>query len=148
MKEHQFTSENQPKNRGRKKNIFNELKKSDVSKTDIINLFKLVLEQTPQQLKKDFEKVKNMKGIEATDDKPMIYYNIVSAIFSDLRKGHLNNIMSILSRWLGHPRQAIEMSGSLNTTNFDVELTDEERKEYEKKLKESMGIQSKDEKKT
>lgn len=102
-----FTSEYQPPNRGRKKSIYTKLAKSNLSKKDIINVFKLILEQHPKQLKKDYDKVRNMDILKETNDKPMIYYNIVAALFKDLKSGNLNNVMSILTRWLGYPKAEI-----------------------------------------
>jgi hypothetical protein len=130
-----FTSEYQPENRGRKKNIYTQLQASNLTKTDIINLFRFVLEQSPQQLKEDYDKIKTIEKIKESDNKPILYYNLVAAIFRDLKKGSLTNIMSILTRWLGHPQQTIGISGDIDINKFDIELTSKERQDYKERMK-------------
>lgn len=127
-----FSHEYQPNNKkgGRKPTIWKNLKNSNINKEDIINIFKLVLEQSPETLKADFEKIKSNEIFETTKDKPIIYYNIVSAIMKDLKTGSLINIMSILSRWLGQPKQEIEHSG-----NIKNELSPDQLKILENDLK-------------
>lgn len=129
----QFTKDYQPEKSGRKPNIYTKLKQSNLSKQDIINIFKLVLDQSPKQLKKGFDKIKKMESLEKTNDKPMLYYIIISAMFKDLKTGSLNNVMSVLTRWLGYPKQDIGLDS--NNLNMNIDYSDLSEKDKEEVAK-------------
>jgi len=98
-----FTSENQPANRGRKKNVFKYYQeKYDLSAADVNNTIEYLLSQPIEKLQ---EIIKDPK-------KPAMVVNFAMAILSGIKKGDLTAIERMLDRKVGKPKQEVELSGS------------------------------------
>lgn len=118
-----FTSENQPKNSGRKPALYKKLKELtgkkvdyELSKEDYYKVIRYLMERTPGELKKILEDAKD----DANGNTPVWVINIISAINSDIRYGRTTTIDSIFDRLFGKASQPIEgdinanVSGSLS----------------------------------
>ncbi len=117
-----FTSENQPKNSGRKPALYKKLKELtgkkvdyELSKEDYYKVIRYLMERTPGELKKILENAKD----DANGSTPVWVINVISAINSDIRYGRTTTIDSIFDRLFGKASQPIEgdinasLSGSL-----------------------------------
>ena len=117
-----FTSENQPKNSGRKPALYKKLKELtgkkvdyELSKEDYYKVIRYLMERTPGELKKILENAKD----DANGSTPVWVLNVISAINSDIRYGRTTTIDSIFDRLFGKASQPIEgdinasLSGSL-----------------------------------
>lgn len=118
-----FTSENQPKNSGRKPALYKKLKELtgkkvdyELSKEDYYKVIRYLMERTPGELKKILENAKD----DANGSTPVWVLNVISAINSDIRYGRTTTIDSIFDRLFGKASQPIEgdinanLSGSLS----------------------------------
>lgn len=96
--EHQFSSTNQPENNGRKPN---KLKKyiddNGLSSSDITAAIKHVLPLTEEEI----------KTLGEDKEAPILMRMFVSAIASDVECGTVNNLMRLLDRAFGSPKQDI-----------------------------------------
>lgn len=117
-----FTSDNQPKNSGRKPALYKKLKELtgkkvdyELSKEDYYKVIRYLMERTPGELKKILENAKD----DANGSTPVWVLNVISAINSDIRYGRTTTIDSIFDRLFGKASQPIEgdinasLSGSL-----------------------------------
>jgi len=117
-----FTSENQPKNSGRKPALYKKLKELtgkkvdyELSKEDYYKVIRYLMERTPGELKKILENAKD----DTNGSTPVWVINVISAINSDIRYGRTTTIDSIFDRLFGKASQPIEgdinasLSGSL-----------------------------------
>lgn len=118
-----FTSDNQPKNSGRKPALYKKLKELtgkkvdyELSREDYYKVIRYLMERTPGELKKILEDAKD----DANGNTPVWVINIISAINSDIRYGRTTTIDSIFDRLFGKASQPIEgdinanVSGSLS----------------------------------
>lgn len=121
-----FTSENQPRNRGRKLSLYKKLKaitgKSvgyELEKEDYFNIIRWVMEQTPA----DLEKI--VKGVDGKTNMntPLWLLNIVSALNSDMRYGRTSTVEMIFDRIFGKASLTIESEVNAQVTNNSVELS-------------------------
>jgi len=120
-----WSSTNQPKNRGRKpSSVKKYIKDNNLNYNDISIMTKHILPLTNTQL---IDLVKNEKA-------PFMLRLFASAILKDFKKGYIDNIMKIIDRAVGKPREKIELSEDLD----NPVLTREERifriKELQEKL--------------
>lgn len=141
-----FTSDNQPKNNGRKPSLYKQLKgisgkkvDYELSKEDYYKIIRFLLERTPGELQKILDNAKDKDN----GTTPIWVLNIISAINSDIRYGRTSTIDMIFDRLFGKSTQPIEgdinanLSGSLNP---DLSaLTVEELLEYNKLLEKING---------
>jgi hypothetical protein len=117
-----FTSDNQPKNSGRKPALYKKLKELtgkkvdyELSKEDYYKVIRYLMERTPGELKKILENAKD----DTNGSTPVWVINVISAINSDIRYGRTTTIDSIFDRLFGKASQPIEgdinasLSGSL-----------------------------------
>ena len=103
-KEHQFTSENQPKNRGRKKSkLKGMIEVNDLSSTDVSDLILSMMDKTEDEL----------KSIAADYEKPFLIRSFVKAMLKDMSNDNLYNINNLLDRAVGKPKEKKE---NLHTT--------------------------------
>lgn len=96
-----FSATYQPPNAGRKPTKLKEfVKDNGISSVDVSNIIKYVLPLNEGELK------------EIIDDKskPMIMRMLVKAIVTDVQNGTVNNLMTLLTRAFGSPKQEIEHS--------------------------------------
>ena len=129
-----FSSENQPKNPGRKPALYTQLKKitgkqvkHELSREDYYKVIRYLMERTPGELAKIVQNAKDNTNGET----PVWVINIISAINSDIRYGRTTTIDSIFDRLFGKASQPIE--GDVQVTNNSVDLSvfsDEELLQY------------------
>ena len=141
-----FTSENQPKNKGRKPSLYKQLKELtgkkvdfELSKEDYYKVIRFLMERTPGELQKILDNAKDKEN----GSTPIWVLNIISAINSDIRYGRTSTIDMIFDRLFGKSTQPIEgdvnanVSGSLNV-DLSV-LTNEELLKYNELLEKING---------
>ncbi len=121
-----FSKENQPANRGRKKNVFKHYQeKYDLSSQDVNNTIEFLLSQPLEKLQ---EIIKDPK-------KPAMVINFATAILTGIKKGDLSAIERMLDRKIGKPKEQIEIKGNINTTGYDLsKLSDEQLEQLENLL--------------
>lgn len=128
-----FTSDNQPKNSGRKPALYKKLKELtgkkvdyELSREDYYKVIRYLMERTPGELKKILENAKD----DTNGTTPVWVINVISAINSDIRYGRTTTIDSIFDRLFGKASQPIEgdinanVSGSL-TPDLSALSTDD-----------------------
>lgn len=128
-----FTSENQPKNSGRKPALYTQLKKltgkqvkHELSKEDYYKIIQYLMERTPNELKTIIDDAKKQNGTT-----PVWVINIISAIQNDIRYGRTNTIDSVFDRIFGKATQPID--AEVTTRDTQEALTEEQiRAELEK----------------
>lgn len=118
-----FSSTNQPPNAGRKKNVFKKFKeKFDLSADDVDNIVEYLLSQPLEKL------VEIMKDPKQT----VIVVNFASAVLAGIKAGDLDAIEKLLNRKIGKPKEKIELSGNIQTSQYDLsKLTDEQLEQLE-----------------
>lgn len=126
-KGNRFTSDNQPKNPGRKPALYKRLKDLtgkkvdyELSREDYYKIIRYLMERTPGELKKILENAKD----EVKGTTPVWVINVISAINSDIRYGRTTTIDSIFDRLFGKAVQSIE--AEISTKSKIEEMTDEE----------------------
>lgn len=126
-----FSSNNQPRAKGRKPALYRELLKAtgkrvecELSKEDYYKVIRFLMERTPSELS-------NLLKDERT---PLIVCNIARALLMDTKLGRITTINFVFDRLFGKPTQVIE--GELESTinhrvEFDLSiLSTEELMEY------------------
>lgn len=118
-----FSADNQPANRGRKKNVFKKFKeKYELSSDDVNALIEYLLSLTGEKL---IEVVKD-------NNQPAFVLNIASAVLHGIKKGDLTAIEKLLDRKLGKPKDTVEIRGNIKTSDYDLsKLTDEQLEQLE-----------------
>lgn len=100
-KEHRFTSENQPANRGRKPSRLKEFIESNgLTADDLSNTIKYIFPMTEKEL--------NELGNDP--EKPILMRLFVKAIIKDMENSNIYNITQLFNRAFGQPRQELELS--------------------------------------
>lgn len=100
-KKTQFSSENQPRNPGRKKKIYTILKEKGFSAEDIRTAFGEMAWYT----------LKELQQVHKDDKKPIIMRIVANQLFQALKKGEWAKIKEILEYVLGKPTQRQEHTG-------------------------------------
>ena len=95
-----FSKTNQPKNRGRKpSSIKKYIKENNISYADMSAMAKFMLPLTEEQIRKLL-----------TDPKaPFLMRVFAKAVLSDLKGGHLSNVMLLIDRAVGKSKESIEI---------------------------------------
>ena len=97
-----FSSTNQPKNRGRKpSSIKKYIKANNVNYNDISAMAKYIIPLTQEQIT---ELAKDAKA-------PFMMRLFARAVLEDMKKGYLDNILKLLDRAVGRPKESHEISG-------------------------------------
>jgi hypothetical protein len=105
-KEHQFTSENQPEKRGRKKSKLKGLiEANDLSSTDISDLVLMLLDKTREEL----------DIISLDVEQPFLIRAFVKSMIKDIDGDSLYNINSLLDRAIGKPKEKKEIDMDMTT---------------------------------
>ena len=94
----QFTSENQPKNPGRKKKIYTILKEMGYSKDDIASCFNEIAFYT----KKDIEELLKKSDV------PIIAQTIARTYLKAEKNGDYSKVKDIVEQVVGKPKQTID----------------------------------------
>ena len=139
---HRFTSENQPKNNGRKPSLYKTLREAtgvkvghELEKEDYYNVIQWVLEQNTATLE---GLIRGSDG-KANKETPLWLLNIISAINSDIRYGRTATVEMIFDRVFGKATQTIESEVNV-TNNTDLSnLTTEELLQYNSLLEKIKG---------
>ena len=118
-----FTKENQPKNRGRKpSSVRKYIKDNNLSHADISAMAKFMLPLNQEQI-----------TTLLTDEKaPFMLRLFAKAVLSDMKKGYLDNILKIMDRAVGKPKEIVESTIDLTSQNHNIDyshLTDDEAKQ-------------------
>lgn len=95
-----FSKTNQPKNRGRKpSSVKKYIKENNISYADVAAMAKFMLPLNEEQIRKLL-----------TDPKaPFLMRVFAKAVLSDLKGGHLSNVMLLIDRAVGKPKESIEV---------------------------------------
>jgi len=89
-----FTKDNQPPNRGRKKNVFTQYKEQfDLSADDVSTIIAYLCSLNIEELSK----------ISADKKTPAIVINFARALLVSIKKGELNALERMLDRKVGKP---------------------------------------------
>jgi len=100
----QFTSENQPENAGRKKNVWKHLRDEyDLSAEDVAAIIMKLSSMNKEELK-----------IFTEDSKTsMLELAFASAYIQSVKKGTLSELETMLNRAIGKVKDRVEVSGNL-----------------------------------
>lgn len=128
-----FTSENQPKNRGRKPKVYKYLKQKigesvghELEEQDFKDIMQALIELPPAKLKTlvkssglDPETGKKLPNLET----PAWIQMLVSNINACIRYGKLDALEYVLDRSFGQPKQTIEGNIESQVTKAPVDLS-------------------------
>lgn len=121
-----FSSDNQPKNSGRKPSVYKYIKDitgkkvaPEMSKEDYYKVIRFLMESTPETLK---GLVENKDGT-LNKKTPVWVLNVVSAINADIRYGRTYTVDSLFDRVFGKPTQQIESEVNAQVTNNSMDLS-------------------------
>ena len=128
---HKFTSDNQPKNKGRKKSQLKDFVKTcNVSSSDVIKVFQhLIFGSTVEELK---ELVKPVNQ----GSQPVIVILLVKAFLEDMKNGTLREVNTVLDRVLGKPVQQLTIENAVSEIPEDPE----ERRKLTEDLQKELGV--------
>lgn len=105
-KEHQFTSENQPEKRGRKKSKLKGLiEANDLSSTDISDLVLMLVDKTKEEL----------EVLSNDESQPFLVRAFVKSMIKDINDNSLYNINNLLDRAIGKPKEKKEIDMDMTT---------------------------------
>ena len=118
-----FSSTNQPKNNGRKpSSVKRYIKDNNLSHADVSAMAKYMLPLNQQQITDLL-----------TDDKaPFMLRLFAKSVLSDMKKGYLDNILKIMDRAVGRPKEIIESTVLSENMNHNIDyshLSDDEAKQ-------------------
>lgn len=107
-KENQFSSENQPKGKGRPRKWVNTLKDRGYKKSEVIDAIQILIEMDAQEL----------KDIAEDETRTILEQIVANALLEAKRKKSLYNIETLLTRVYGQPKQEIEaeIKGDIKVT--------------------------------
>ena len=116
-----FSKTNQPKNNGRKpSSIKKYIKENNISYADVAAMAKFMLPLNEEQIRKML-----------TDPKaPFLMRVFAKAVLSDLKGGHLSNVMLLIDRAVGKPKESLE----IDDNREEVVLSHEEKLQRIKQL--------------
>lgn len=134
--EYRFTSDNQPKNRGRKPSLYKKIRditgktvKHEMEKGDYYNIIKYLMEQTPERLKTlaavGEDDGKGGKKTMFDAEIPVWLMNLITAILSDVRYGRTTTLDGLFDRMFGKATQTIDAVVG-NVDNRTSHLSDDE----------------------
>ena len=118
-----FSKTNQPKNNGRKpSSVKKYIKSNNLNYNDVSAMAKYIIPLTKAQIS---DLVKDEKA-------PLMMRLFARAVMQDMKKGYMDNILKLLDRAVGKPKEQVEVSGGLDNT-LDIKdysiLTPEEAKQ-------------------
>jgi len=103
----QFSSENQPENKGRKKNVFKHLKGLyEVSAEDVSSIVQYLLSLTLEELQ-EIIKDKQTKTL-------VVVY--ASAVYNSIKSGKTDQLETMLNRSIGKPADNVNLLSELPVT--------------------------------
>ena len=128
---HKFTSDNQPKNKGRKKSQLKDFVKTcNISSSDVMKVFQyLIFGSTVEELK-ELVKPANQGS------QPVIVILLVKAFLADMKNGSLREANTVLDRILGKPIQQLTIENAVSEIPEDPE----ERRKLTEDLQKELGV--------
>jgi len=108
---HRFSATNQPKKNGRKKKIYNILKKKGYGKDDIIAAFKELM----------FYKEVKLEELRDDESKPILVRIVAANIIDSFEDSDISSLKFILDHVLGTPKQTIESDVTTNGKDLAVQ---------------------------
>lgn len=120
----QFSSTNQPKKNGRKPSKLKAfIKENDLGKKDVELIARGILEMGRDELMK----------LANDQAEPILVTGFAAALLMDMKKGSTSAITLLMERAVGKIKDEIEIKDR-RFSDFDIELTETEEKEYRKQL--------------
>lgn len=121
-----FSSTNQPKNSGRKKNVFKKFQeKYELSSDDVNTLIEYLLSLSGEKLMK----------IVKDNKQSALVMNMASAVLHGIKKGDLTAVERLLDRKIGKPKDVVEIKGNISTSKYNLDrLSDEQLQQLENLL--------------
>ncbi|MCF8218768.1 MAG: hypothetical protein K9J21_07275 [Bacteroidales bacterium] len=110
----QFSSENQPANRGRKKKIYNYIKEKGFGSDDIRTVFEEIPFYTQQELTEAANNVSN----------PWIVKFVASQMSKAIEKNDYTKIKEILEYVLGSPQQNVDLKAKVDNYHIINEFVE------------------------
>ena len=139
-KGNRFTSENQPKNPGRKPSLYKKLKELtgkkvdyEMSKEDYFNTIRYLMERTPGELKKIISDAKD----EENGTTPVWVLSIISAINTDIKYGRTSTIDTLFDRLFG--RAILPIEAEISSSKIE-DMTNDEIKAEIDKIDKELGL--------
>lgn len=128
---HKFTSDNQPKDKGRKKSQLKDFVKTcNVSSSDVIKVFQnLILGSTVDELKELVKPANQGK-------QPVLVILCVKAFLKDMKNGTLREANTVIDRILGKPVQQLTIENAVSEIPEDPE----ERRKLTEDLQKELGV--------
>lgn len=128
---HKFTSDNQPKDKGRKKSQLKDFVKTcNVSSSDVTKVFQnLILGSTVDELK-ELVKPANQGS------QPVLVILCVKAFLKDMKNGTLKESNTVIDRILGKPIQQLTIENAVSEIPEDPE----ERQKLVEDLQKELGV--------
>lgn len=121
-----FTSENQPKNKGRKPSVYKYIKsltgqkaEPEMSKEDYLKVIRFLMESNSETLE---PLIKGADG-RANKKTPIWVLNVISAINSDIRYGRTSTVEMLFDRVFGKATQAIESEVNAQVVSNGLDLS-------------------------
>lgn len=115
-----FTSENQPKNRGRKPSVYKYIKSltgkkidPEMSREDYYKVIRFLMEASPEEL----ENLVKLPDGAPNKKTPVWVLNIVSAINADIRYGRTSTVEMLFDRIFGKATQVVDGTVEASVTN-------------------------------
>lgn len=110
-----FSKTNQPKNRGRKpSSIKKYIKENNINYNDVSAMAKYIIPLTQAQI-----------GDLVKDEKaPFMMRLFARAVLQDMKKGYMDNILKLLDRAVGKPKESLEVSGGMDNLNTNINVGD------------------------
>lgn len=125
-KGNRFSSDNQPKNPGRKPSVYKYIRDitgkkvaPEMSKEDYYKIIRFLMESTPEEL----EGLVMGKDKKPNKKTPIWVLNVVSAINSDIRYGRTSTVEMLFDRVFGKATQPIEGDLNAQVTNNSIDLS-------------------------
>lgn len=120
-----FSSHYQPKKNGRKPVLYTKIlqnlsnkEDSELSKEDYFKVIRYLMERTPGELKKILNDAQN----NPNSTLPIWIANLISAIFSDIRKGRMNILNILFDRLFGKSGVCIEFQQDIYQVNSHINI--------------------------
>lgn len=126
-----FSATHRPKNPGRKPSVLkNFIKVNNVSRTDVDLIFKNVI------FGSSLEELQEMVKPGKKEKLPVIVALLISAFISDMKKGTLCEVNTVLDRLYGKASQPVEIGEQKSEIPDDPE----ERRQLAEEIKKELGV--------
>jgi len=126
-----WSATNQPKNKNGRKpsSIKKYIKDNNLNATDISVLAKYILPLNQDQL----------TALIRDEKIPFVVRIFVKSVLEDFKRGNLSNIMTLIDRAVGKPKETVDVNENSNKTTLNVDYSDmsedEKRELFFQKIK-------------